>query len=255
LSKNWRPKDLRGTKHLLDEHRAIGEIRIAKNATAGSWLPYKPGWTYGPARDYEIWALGDKVRDSDRTTLNRYWLAVDEFETPDDRYCLPGPPAKDYSDASEGTGQVTVRGWNYDIEGEEVLSPYDATVMHRGPDEGWKCKRRATADEENTLGLDAESDQVEKMTDAVEAWAGMITPPPKAADPTVKALIESYLKDGGAVHICEAYRTTPDSKIKFKCSSPPAWAGGTGIPPEMRRRDKLFRVKPQTGSKLWSNTV
>ena len=34
MSKNWSPKDLRGTKHLLAEHRAIKEARIAKNAAS-----------------------------------------------------------------------------------------------------------------------------------------------------------------------------------------------------------------------------
>jgi hypothetical protein len=255
LTKNWSPKDLLSTKHLLKERDIIEAKRVARNATAGSWLPYKAGWTFGPVRDYEIWTLGDKVRDRDSTTLNRYWLAVDEFETPDDRYYLPGPPAKDYSDASEGAGQVTVRGSNYDIEEAEVFSPYDASVRYRNHDGGWKCKRRATADEEDCLGLDTESDLVEKMTDAVKAWAGMTTPPPKAADPTVEALIQTYLANGGEVHTHIAYQTTPKSRIKFKVSFCPAWAGGTGIPPEMRNKKKLFRVRPQTGSKLWSNTV
>jgi hypothetical protein len=82
LSKSWSPKDLRSTKHLLDEHHSIQKARIAKNAAAGCWLPYKPGLTYGAARDYEIWTLGDKVRDSDHTTLNPYRLALDEFWSP-----------------------------------------------------------------------------------------------------------------------------------------------------------------------------
>ena len=167
---------------------------------------------------------------------------------------LPGPHAKDYSDASEGTGQVTVCGSNYDIEELEAFSPYDATTRYRNPDGGWKCKRRATADEENTLGLDTESDLVGKMTDAVKAWAGMTTPPPKAADPTVEALVQSYLANGGEVHTRDAYQTTPSSKIRFKFFHS-AWAGGTGIPPELRNKKKLFRVRPKTGSKQWSNTV
>ena len=106
MSKNWSTKDLLGTKHLLDEHRAIKEARIAKNAAAGCWLPYKPGWTYGAVRDYEIWTLCDKVRDSDHTTLNPYRLALDEFWTPDDRYGFPGPQAKDYSAGSEGRARL-----------------------------------------------------------------------------------------------------------------------------------------------------
>ena len=46
MSKNWSPNDLRGTKHLLAEHRAIERARIAKNV-ADSWCPpYKPGWRF-----------------------------------------------------------------------------------------------------------------------------------------------------------------------------------------------------------------
>ena len=256
MNRNWSPKDLLGTKHFLDEHRAIEKTRIAKNAAAGSWEPYKAGWTYGPVRDYEIWTLGDKVRHNETTKLNPYRLALDEFETPDDRWLYhPWPSAKDYSDASEGTGRVPVRGSNYDIEEAEVFSPYDATVKYKNGEGGWKCKRRTTADEENTLGLDTESDLVGAMTGAVKAWAGMTTPPPRAADPTVEALVLIYLANGGEVHTRDAYQTTPRSKIRFKLGFHPEWAGGTGIPPELRKKKKLFRVLPQTGSKLWSNTV
>jgi hypothetical protein len=230
---------------LLDEARAIEEARIARNAQAGSWLPYKPGWT--------------EVRDREIPKLKLYRLALDEFETPDDRpHPAPFICAKDYSDASEGTGRVAIRSSNYDIEESEVFSPYDATIIYQNSD-GWKCKRRATADEENTLGLDGESDLVEKMTDAVKAWAGMTTPPPKAADPTVKILIEKYLANGGQIHTCDAYQTTPRSKIRFKANASIAWGAGktveTGIPPELRKKKKLFMVRPKTGSKLWSNTV
>ena len=163
--------------------------------------------------------------------------------------------AKDYSDASEGPGRVSVCGSNYDFEEAEAFSPYDATVTYKNPDGSCKYKRRAAADEENCLGLDTESDLVEAMTDAVKAWAGMITPPPKAADPTVEALVQSYLARGGEVHTYDAYRTTPNSEIRFKPNAGSEWAGGTGIPPELRSRKKLFRVKPKTGSKQWSNTV
>ena len=93
------------------------------------------------------------------------------------------------------------------------------------------------------------------MADAREAWAGMTITPPKAADPTVEALVNSYLKNGGEVHTRDAYQTTPQAKIRFKLSFHPEWAGGTGIPPELRNNKKLFRVKPKTCSKQWSNTV
>jgi hypothetical protein len=116
---------------LLAERRALEEARIADNiAAAAGWTPYEPGWAF--------------INSSTRPTLIPYRLALDEFETPDDRHYLPGPAAKDYSVASEGTGQVTVRGSNYDIEEPEVFSPYDETVKYG-------CKRRATADEEDTL--------------------------------------------------------------------------------------------------------
>jgi hypothetical protein len=242
LFKNWSPKDLLSTKHLLAEHRAIEEARIARNVTAGCWLPYNPGWTF--------------IAGLKNPELNPYRLAIDEFETPDDKWS-PGPAAKDYSDASEGTGQVTVRGSNYDFEEPEVFSPYDATVRYKNPEGGLKCKRRATADEEHTLGFDTESDLVVKMTDAVKAWAGMTTPPPKAADPTVEDLVKIYLANGGEIHTFGAYRTTPEKEIRINRSSryASAWAGGTGIPREMRRCKRRFGVRPKTGSKQWSNTV
>ena len=139
LSKEWSPKDLRGTKHLLDEQRSIQEARIAKNAASGNWEPYKPGWSFAEFRDLEI------------PKLNRYRLALDEFEISDDRSWDRGSSGgKDYSDASEETGQVTVCGSNYDIEEAEVFSPYDATIKANSPEGGWRCKRRATADEENS---------------------------------------------------------------------------------------------------------
>ena len=93
------------------------------------------------------------------------------------------------------------------------------------------------------------------MTDAVKAWAGVTTPPPKAADPTVEILVKTYLANGGEVHTRDAYQTTPHCKIRFKVAFHPAWAGGTGIPPELRKKKKLFRVMLKTGSKHWSNTV
>ena len=202
---------------------------------------------YGAVRDYEIWTLGDKVRDSDRTTLNPYRLALDEFETPDDR-CSPGPSAKDYSDAGEGPGRVTVCGSNYDIEEAEVFSPLDA-YRKRGEID----RKSARADQGNTLGLDKELDLVGKMTDAVKAWAGMTTPLPKAADPTVEALVLAYLTNGGEVHTRDAYQTTPLSKIGFKPGCHPWAVVVTGIPPELRNRKKRFRVMPKT--KQWSTAL
>ncbi len=46
MSKNWSPKDLCDTKHLLDEWRSIEEARIAKNRAADCWPPYHPGWSF-----------------------------------------------------------------------------------------------------------------------------------------------------------------------------------------------------------------
>ena len=89
------------------------------------------------------------------------------------------------------------------------------------------------------------------MDDAVKAWAGMTTPPPRAADHTVETLVQTYLASGGEVHTFGWLQTTPEAKIKFKFRHRPEWAGGTGIPPEMRRTKKLFRARPQIGSKLW----
>jgi hypothetical protein len=274
LSKNWRPKDLRGTKHLLDEHRAIERARIAKNV-ADSWCPpYEPGWRFSADWVFDVQycaLLGDTLQQiaaaldktelaviralNETPKLNPYRLALDEFEIPDDRWWGRGSSGgKDYREASEGPGRVTVCGSNYDVEEEEDFSPYDAIVRYKNDDGGWKCKRRATADEEDTLGLYTESDLVEKMADAVKAWAGM-TAPPKAADPTVEILIKTYLANGGEVHTRDAYQTTPRSKIRFKLRLHPAWAGGTGIPPELRNKKRLFRVRPKTGSKQCSNTA
>jgi hypothetical protein len=132
-------------------------------------------------------------------------------------------------------------------------SPYDASIKYNSL-EG-VCKRPAGADEENTLGLFKKADLVGKMTDAFEAWAGMFTPPPKAADHTVKALVQSYLDNGGEVHTFDAYQTTPDSKIKFKGSLHPEWAGGTGIRPEMRSKKKLFMVRSKISSVQLGNTL
>lgn len=261
------------TKHLLAEHRAIEDARIAKNKADAKRPPYEPGWSFPEGRATPV--------------LYPYHLALDEFETPDDRQPrrlkvdlalaldaieIPRglrvefvatarraaqasltPRAKDYSDASEGPGRVTVCGSDYDIEEAEVFSPYDATVRYRNSDGGWKAKRRATADEENTLGFDAESDLVGKMTEAVKAWAGMTTPPPKTADPTVELLILDYLAGGGEVLSCKAYRTTPISKVRVKPGS--KWTAVTGIPPELRQTKVLFRVRPRAGSKQWTNAA
>jgi hypothetical protein len=181
-------------------------------------------------------------------------LAVDEFETPDDRWLYsPTVKAKDYGAAGEGTGQVKVLGSDYDIEEPEVFEPYGEMV----PVAQGSAARRALADEEETLGLDAESNLAEKMTHAIKAWAGMTTPPPKAADPSVEDLVQSYLANGGEVHPFGAYRTTPEKEIKINKSSPyaSAWAGGTGIPREMRHTKRRFGVRPKTGSKMWGNTA
>ncbi len=214
MSKNWSPKDLRGTKHLLAEHRAIKEARIAKNAASGNpcLLP-----------------------------------VVVEFETPDDRVGLSvGLEGKDYTVAGEEPGQVAVHGSDYDVEDVESFAPRQDFLKPMDATGGWG--------KHDPLGFDAESRLVDKMTDAVKAWAGMTSPPPKAADPTVEALVNTYLDNGGEVHTCGAYQTTPDSKIKFKFSSP-AWAGGTGIPVELRKKKQLCRVRPKTGSKYWSNAI
>ena len=283
MSKNWSPKDFCDTKHLL---AAAEKARIAKNLAAGTLPRYEPGWTSETVvESFE----GDDKSPAVHSTrikwrLNPYRFAVDEFETPDDRspqrerfnaeialsnievpreyrvefvatarrvaQASLAPQAKDYSDASEGTGRVSVCGSNYDSEEAEFFTPRDTYLNHGEID-----RKSAGADDEATLGLDTESDLVGSMADAVKAWAGTITPPPKAADPTVEALVLAYLANGGEVHTFEAYRTTPEAKIKFKSSFHPEWAGGTGIPPELRSRKKLFRVKPKTGPKQWSNTA
>jgi hypothetical protein len=239
MTKNWKPADLRWTRHLLAERRAFEEARIADNiAVAARWIPYQPGWAF--------------INSSTRPTLIPYHLAIDEFETPDDRWLYsPTVKAKDYSVAGEGTGQVKALGSNYDVEDDpETFEPSDEPLKQNDI--------RAKWGKGLTLGLDAESDRAGEIADAVKAWAGMATPPPKAADPTVAALVKSYLANGGKVGDCDAYRTTPAKKIKLKSSSPytSAWAGGTGIPREMRQKNKRrFGVRPQTGSKMWSNTA
>jgi hypothetical protein len=285
LSKNWSPGDLCRAKHLLKEARAIEEARIAKNV-ADSWCPaYKPGWRFSEDWVHEVhyWAwqreslrtlrppmpvevtlqqVADALGKTESAViraldecprLNPYRLALDEFETPDDRWVYnPWPGAKDYRDASEGPGRVTVCGSNYDVEEVEAFSPYDAAITCENND-GDLDFRSATADEEDTLGFDTGSDLIEVMTDAVKAWAGMTGAPPKAADPAVEVLIQRYLANGGQIHTRRAYQTTPKSKIRFKLGSHPAWAGGTGIPPELRKL--FFGVRPKTGSKQWSNTA
>jgi len=237
MTKNWKPEDLRGTRHLLAERRSLEEARIADNiAVAARWIPYKPGWAF--------------INSSTRPTLIPYHLAIDEFETPDDRWLnSPTVKAKDYSVAGEGTGQVNALGSNYDVEDPETFEPSYEPLNHKDI--------RAKWGKGDTLNLDAESDFAGGMADAVKAWAGMATHPPKAADPTVATLVQSYLANGGKVDYRDAYRTTPTKKIKLKASSPytSAWAGGTGIPREMRQHKRRFGVRPQTSSKLWSNTV
>jgi hypothetical protein len=245
LSKNWAPEDLRGTKHLLDEHRAIEEARIAKNLA--SWEPgkYKAGWTFS------------KFRRDKLPRLNPYYLALDEFETPDRPLGVPGSPkAKDYSDASEGggTGRVPLRGSSYDHDEPEDFAPRAAMTAYKDCD-GDEDKRLATADEESTLGFDRKPSLSDVMADAFKEWAGITGPPPKAVDPTVAALVESYLANGGEVHTFHAYQTTQKAKIRLTSILHPAWAGGNGIPPELRKFKNRFRAMPQTGSKLWSLTA
>jgi hypothetical protein len=218
---------------LLAKRRAIEAERMSRNvAAAEAWKHDKCGWV--------------SVDDGDGYRhLWQHRLAVDEFESPDDRWGLPLPEAKDYSDASEGTGQVKVCGSNYDVEEIETFEPLGE---HKLKD------IRGNWGRGDTLGFDDDLDLSGKMTGALKAWAGMTTPPPKAADPTVETLVESYMAAGGTVHTCGTYRTTPKAKIKFKSKSPHAssWAGGSGIPREMRRTNKLFSVRPRTSSKPWS---
>jgi hypothetical protein len=238
MTKNWKPADLCGTSHLLAERRALEEARVAdNNAVAARWIPYKPGWAF--------------INSSTRPTLIPYHFNIDEFETPDDRrLCSRNLKAKDYSVAGEGTGQVNAIGSNYDEEDSETFEPPYEPITNKDI--------RAKWGKVDAFGLDAESDLSGGMADTVKAWAGMTTPPPKAADPTVATLVESYLAKGGKVDYRDAYRTTPTKKIKLKASSPhasAAWAGGTGIPREMRQHKQRFGVRPRTSSKLWSNTV
>ena len=228
MSKNWSPNDLCDTKHLLKEARAIEKARIARNVEDSWCPPYKPGWRFSEDCVHDAHfmrtimgatirqiadELGKTVSEVCRVLvespkLNPYRLDLDEFEIRDDRWS-PGPPAKDYSDASEGPGRVTVCGSNYDVEESEVLTPLDAYCKHGEID-----RKSAEADQENTLGLDTKSDLVGAMTDAFKAWAGMMGPPPKAADPTAEAMVQAYLANGGEVHPCDAYQTTPRSKIR-----------------------------------------
>ena len=120
-----------------------------------------------------------------------------------------------------GARQVTICGSNYDLTEPESFSPYHAILRFNKPEGGWSHKRLAFAHEENTLGLDTKSDLVGKMTEAFEAWACMTTPPPKAADPTVKALVQSYLDNGGQINTFDAYRTTPDFEDQVQVQSSP----------------------------------
>jgi hypothetical protein len=101
MTKNWKPADLRGTRHLLAERQALEEALIADNlATAARWMNLKPSYT------------------------RPYRLALDEFETPDDRWLYsPTVKAKDYSAASEGAGQVKVLGSDYDLQDVETIEP------------------------------------------------------------------------------------------------------------------------------------
>jgi hypothetical protein len=137
---------------------------------------------------------------------------------------------------------------DYDIEETEVFAP---SGEHKLKD------IRGNWGKGDTLGFDAESNLAGEMEAALKAWAGMVTPPPKAADPTVETLVLSYLTNGGEVHTFDAYRTTPATKIKINRASrhAHAWAGGTGIPREMRQKKRRFGVRPKTGSKMWSNAA
>jgi hypothetical protein len=165
MSKNWSPKDLLSTKHLLDEHRAIKEARIAKNAASDNPCP----------------------------------PVVYEFETPDDRFELSvGIEGKDYAAVGEEPGQVTVRGSDYDVEDVESFAPRQDFLKPMDATGGWG--------KHDPLGFDKEADLVGQMTDAVKAWAGMTSPPPKAEDPTVEALVNAYLDN--------AARFTPVKPIK-----------------------------------------
>ena len=251
MSKNWSPSDLRGIKHLLHEARAIEEARIARNV-ADSWCPpYKPGWrfsedwvsyvqycawlseslrTLGPPIpglvEVTLRQLADALGKTELAVcrafnenpkLNPYRLALDEFETPEDRWS-PGPSAKDYSDASEGPGRVTVCGSNYDVEEAEDFSPRDAHRKYGDID--WKA---AGADDESTLGFDFKSDLVEKMTDAVKAWAGMQPRLPRLRTRPSRSWSRGIWRT--------AARFTPARPIKqhrfprFDLSSPPTQRG------------------------------
>jgi hypothetical protein len=176
-------------------------------------------------------------------------LAVDEFETPDDRWLYsPTVKAKDYSAAGEGTGQVKVLGADYDLQDVETFEP---SGEHKLTD------IRGNWGKGDTLGFDTESGLADKMADALKSWTGMATPPPRAPDPTVETMVQAYLANGGQVHTVDAYRTTPANKIRINKSSKyaSAWAGGTGLPREMRPTKRRFGVRPKTGTKMWSNTA
>jgi hypothetical protein len=260
---NWSPSDLCSTASLLKAHRAIGEAHIAKNlAAAAIVLPYEPGWSF------------PEVRARGVPKLYPYHLAFDQFETPDDRQeprrkifgdirlaiaeiedsgalkvlserIDPPQPikAQSYLDSTEGPGRVRALALDYEASEPESFAPRGEFLAPMDATGGWG--------KYDPLGFDAKADLVGKMDAAVKAWAGMTTPPPRAADVTVAVLVEDYLASGGKVQTRAAYRTTPVSKVRVKPGS--TWTAISGIPRELRATKKRFGVRPKSGSKAWSN--
>ena len=171
--------------------------------------------------------------DSAKASYTRpYRLDLDEFETPNDRWS-PGPAAKDYSVASEGGGQVTARGSDYDIEEPEVFAPSGEHKLkdirgHWGGD---------------TLGFDAETNLAGEMGGRTQGVGRHDNASAQVGRSDRRDIGRGNLANGGQVHTVDAYRTTPAKSIKINKSSPyaSAWAGGTGIPREMRQSQTAMR--------------
>jgi hypothetical protein len=246
---NKKPR-LRSVKALLKQatddkaQRAAEEAeRIAANLATAEGLiaaqgPYKPGWVDEGGKNPKLYP---------------FHLPLDKFVYPDDRAALRSKSglrltvaAQDYSNASEGAGRVTVRSSDYDVEEPEVFTPRGGILTPMDARGGWG--------KHDPLGFDTKSDLAGAMSEAVKAWASMTTPPPKTADPTVEALISDYLANGGDVQTFVTYQTTSKTKLRFKNPKDkhPEWAGGTGLPRELRATKKRCGVRPNTGSKQWT---
>jgi hypothetical protein len=288
-SRNWSPKDLCGTQHLLAEFHAAEESRIADNlmtAAGHAQYEYRPGWSFSDFRDSEMKIRHPEWNGVTTPTLYPHHLALTEFKWPDDRprkrfkvelatredfdrvlkeegIAIDDFPldrfleeasratsprsvkAKDYGDASEGPGRVTARSSDYDIEEPESFAPRGGVLRPMDATGGWG--------KHDPLGFDTvRGSIVTEMRASLKEWAGMTTPPPKTADPSVEALISAYLAKGGKVHSCDDYRTTSIKKVKVKKHH--TWST-ISLPREIRATKRRCGVRPKTGSKQWSNAA